>query len=380
MTLSRWKLLAGVFGLSVCGLAALAEPACRTAGHGSPRQLPPVAESKPELKPLPGGTPLPPPIEVGAPKPSEVKPAPAPAPLPAIPPAAPKPLDPLPPAPKPVLGEPVELGLPMLKDDKTKPETLPALPLPGSPTPNIPGATAVPDPGPVALPGLPGLPPVQPASKEPVPPLPLPGVAGGAGAVPPLPQPGSASEEKPQPGSAAPLPLPGSPLQRPVTDVKPLPLPAPGEATLPQPGLPRDPKPLHIPPVTPPAEVRPVEARAATPTVEKRLKVTLQMGEGNPRFEIRDGEEVVLKVVSDKVDVKAPTEKGDLWSVLKASGRVKFQSPGGDGYCDELQIIPGTCEVIATGKVQFKYNWGKVETAVTSERMTFRLGATPNGQ
>ena len=65
---------------------------------------------------------------------------------------------------------------------------------------------------------------------------------------------------------------------------------------------------------------------------------------------------------------------------LKACGKVKFNSPGGDGFCDELVIMPGTGEVIATGKVQFKYNWGKVETAVTSERMTFRLGAAPGSQ
>ncbi len=365
MNLSRWKLLAGVFGLSVCGLAALAEPACRTAGHGAGRQMPPVAESKPEAKPKQGGSTLPPPVEVSPPKPADVKPTSAPAPLPSLPPALPTPL----------LGEPVELTLPMVKDDKPKGETLPAFPLPSlpSPTPNIPGATAVPDAGPVALPGLP---PVRAATTEPVPQLPVP----GDGAVSPFP-----------PGTKPfPLPSPQPPLAQP--DVKPVPhyvplVPQPpmATATLPFPE-PMDTKaqqllPPTSPTPTPPVpEVRAVEARSATPAVEKRLKVTLQMGEGNPRFEVRDGDEVVLKVVSDKIDVKAPTEKGDLWSTLKASGRVKFHSPGGDGYCDELVIVPGSCEVIATGKVQFKYNWGKVETAVTSERMTFRLGAAPGSQ
>jgi len=321
MNLSRWKLLAGVFGLSVCGLAALAEPACRTAGHGGSRQMPPVAESKPEGKPKQGGTALPPPIEVSPPKPADVKPTPAPAPLPALPPATE--------LSKPFLDPPVELTLPMVKDDKPKADALPAFPPLPSPTPNIPGATAVPDAG-VAV--FAALPPITPERK----PLPL-----------PLPLP---SPQPPQPMGTLPLPQP------------------------------MDPKPLLLPSPTPAPEVRAVEARSAAPSVEKRLKVTLQMGEGNPRFEVRDGDEVVLKVVSDKIDVKAPTEKGDLWSTLKASGRVRFQSPGGDGYCDELVIVPGSCEVIATGKVQFKYNWGKVETAVTSERMTFRLGAAPGSQ
>lgn len=322
MNLSRWKLLAGVFGLSVCGLAALAEPACRTAGHGAGRQLPPVAESKPEAKPKQGGSTLPPPVEVSPPKPADAKPAPAP--LPSLPPALPTPL----------LGEPVELTLPMVKDDKAKAEALPAFPLPGlpSPTPNIPGATAVPDAGVGVFPGLP-----------------------------------------PMPVEGKPLPLPSPQPLLPQPDVKPVPHYVP---PVPQPLLP----PVSPTPTPPAPEVRAVEARSAAPSVEKRLKVTLQMGDGNPRFEVRDGDEVVLKVVSDKIDVKAPTEKGDLWSTLKATGRVKFHSPGGDGYCDELVIVPGSCEVIATGKVQFKYNWGKVETAVTSERMTFRLGAAPGSQ
>ncbi len=359
MNLSRWKLLAGVFGLSVCGLAALAEPACRTAGHGAGRQLPPVAESKPEAKPKQGGSTLPPPIEVSPPKPADVKPTPAPAPLPSLSPALPTPL----------LGEPVELTLPTAKDDKVKGDALPAFPLPGlpSPTPNIPGATAVPDAGPVALPGPTPVdvkPLPVPSDPKPVEGTPTKEFRPGSGALPSV-------------GGLPPLPMPHytPPVPQPPMPTGSLPLPQP-----------MDPKPQQLlPPTaltpTPPApEVRAVEARSATPSVEKRLKVTLQMGEGNPRFEIRDGDEVVLKVVSDKIDVKAPTEKGDLWSTLKASGRVKFHSPGGDGYCDELVIVPGSCEVIATGKVQFKYNWGKVETAVTSERMTFRLGATPGSQ
>lgn len=363
MSMSRWKLLAGVFGLGVCGLAALAEPACRTTGH---RQQPPVAEAKPkdEPKPATGGT-APPPLEILPPVPGEVKPAPAPAPLPSLPPAT---LDPKPAETKPPAT--TELTLPVLTGEKVKPTELPALPLPTqpSPAPNIPGATAVPDAQPGALPGLPGLPPVQagpttPADKGAIPPLPTPAP------MDPRPQPLPLPEAKPpltvNPTSILPGPLPQEP--------KPQPLPLPGGQQTPS-VTPAPTQQFTTPAPTP--DVKPVEARS-TPTVEKRLKVSLQMGDGNPRFEIRDGDEVVLKVVSDKIDVKAPTEKGDLWSTLKASGRVRFQSPGGDGFCDELTITPGSCEVVATGKVQFKYNWGKVETAVTSERMTFRLGATP---
>jgi hypothetical protein len=33
--------------------------------------------------------------------------------------------------------------------------------------------------------------------------------------------------------------------------------------------------------------------------------------------------------------------------------------------------------VVVAGRVSFKYNWGKVETTVSGEKMTFRLGSTP---
>ena len=101
------------------------------------------------------------------------------------------------------------------------------------------------------------------------------------------------------------------------------------------------------------------------------------MDENNPKFEVRDGEEVVLKVISDKVDVTSPKNKGERWSTLKAMGQVKFMTPGGDGFCDELQVVPGTGEVIAIGHVKFTYNWGKVETSASAEKMNFRLGTQP---
>ena len=76
MTLTRWKLMAGVLGLSLCGLAALAEPACRTVGY---------TQRKPDDKPQPvadaGAKPLPPPVAVEPPKPLPL-PSPAPSVLP----------------------------------------------------------------------------------------------------------------------------------------------------------------------------------------------------------------------------------------------------------------------------------------------------------
>lgn len=161
----------------------------------------------------------------------------------------------------------------------------------------------------------------------------------------------------------------------------------------PTPTPPATPEPTPVPPSVPetkpaPPPPKPDPASAADPLLnskpdpappvaEKKLKVCLQMGDDRPRFEVRDGDEVYLKVVCHKVDVKSPSDRGETMSTLKATGRVTFVTPGGEGTCEELTVIPGTGQVVVAGGVSFKYNWGKTETTVSGERMTFRLGSTP---
>lgn len=136
--------------------------------------------------------------------------------------------------------------------------------------------------------------------------------------------------------------------------------------------LPQATRPLPAP------DAAPVPAQFTQPALpEKKLKVMLHMGDDRPRFEVRDGEEVYLKVVCDRVDVKSPSDRGESMSVMKATGKVAFITPGGEGECEELSVAPGTGQVIVNGKVAFKYNWGKVETTVSGDRMTFRLGSAP---
>ncbi len=112
--------------------------------------------------------------------------------------------------------------------------------------------------------------------------------------------------------------------------------------------------------------------RTTSATAERRLKVVLHMGDDRPRFEVRDGDEVYLKVVSDRVEVKSAADKADA-ATMKAGGKVGFVTPGGDGTCDELTILPGSGQVVAAGNVSFRHTWGRSETTVTAERMTFRL-------
>ena len=134
--------------------------------------------------------------------------------------------------------------------------------------------------------------------------------------------------------------------------------------------------PTPTPSWEPRAQAIPTEAPSEPArNLEKKLKVLLHMGDERPRFEVKEGDEIYLKVISDKVEVKSPSDSGANMSVMRAGGKVTFITPGGEGTCDELSVIPGTGQVIVTGKVAFTYNWGKVETTVSGEKMTFRLGS-----
>lgn len=327
MTLTRWKLMAGVLGLSMCGLAALAEPACRTVGYThrqTPDAPPPVADA--------GSKPLPPPVHV---------PPPAPSTLP------------------PVAG-----NLPSLPPPATLPKADTAPP----PATEVPPAQA--------LPPLPG--PAEVAKKPDLPPPPLSSVppAGGLNEK-------AFTDLAKQNLNQLPLPT--------LTDKKPETLPSPKlelpkpDAALPPPVITFAPAPTspHVerksdlppPPRIVTTEPVPASAISAAVPAERKLKVQLHLGAGKPYFEVRDGEELVLKVASDAVEVKAPAENGDAASVLRASGGVSFRTLGGNGTCDELRVVPGTGEVVVSGRVAVTSNWGKAETTATADKMTFRLGA-----
>ncbi len=230
-----------------------------------------------------------------------------------------------------------------------QPHPLPCLPAVTVPVPTI---TRVSLEAPVA--------PVIPAAKTEVAPPPIP--AGSVPSTPLLTLPAIA----PAPAQTPPVAATPEPTPPPVA-AKPEPTPPPAPfipTAAPAPAVPIE-KPVPAP------EKRP-EPIPASSTAEKRLKVVLQMGDDRPRFDIRDGEEVYLKVVSDRVEVKSAADKNEH-PTMKAAGKVAFVTPGGDGTCDELAILPGSGQVVAVGNVAFRHTWGRSETTVTAERMTFRL-------
>ncbi|MCZ2341165.1 MAG: hypothetical protein LC104_05135 [Bacteroidales bacterium] len=373
MTLTRWKLMAGVLGLSIGGLAALADPA------------PKKATLKPTDKPCVDCPSLPtPPLPVQIPNPADVPqlaPAVNPAPL-TIPLTIPTTrID----IPVPVVSTPADIvpatPIKLMKPAATvaQAETAPMprkvepkvqvidVTVPMDTAPIIP--TAATTPTAVITPPAPELAPAIPLPTAAVVPAPQPTV--------PAPKPTPAVVAAPQP-TVAPAPVAVTKLE-PVTQLEPVTKPEPTPAPAPAPEPKPAPQPIASAPVleTPAKQPIPQTESLADPVREKKLKVLLHMGDQRPRFEVKDGDEIYLKVICDTVDVKAPTGKTDSLSTMRAIGRCSFVTPGGEGACDELTVIPGTGQVTVSGHVRFRYQWGRAETEVSGEKMTFRLGTTP---
>jgi hypothetical protein len=286
MTLTRWKLLAGLLGLSMAGVAATADPPCPVRTAGPARGCPDPCAPRP----------LPPPVVVCAPV------------------------------------VPVET--------------------------------------------------VQVAYQPAVPTLPVSDPVKKAEAAP-----------KPQPagGKVIELPMPAAPV------VQPLPTPAvevrlepptvtaaSGPAKPPEPIVPVAPTPDPLPPPvakpsTPPQRLDPpVVPTRPEPSAEVRdVRVVLRLGAGQPKFEVLSGDDVLLKVVSDAVDVRSPSDKGQPMSALKAAGGVRFSAPGCEGTCSELTVLPGSGDVELAGDVRVRCKQGKGETEIVAAKLTFKLGSAP---
>ena len=350
MDRTRWKIMIGGLGLALGGLAAVAGvPAANGVScAGSPTHTvarvgdPPVPVPAPKAADLKPSEPIAPaPATIPAIGLPELPPAPVALPVPAAPEAIPVFTSPVPLSPVPVPLPPVVHFLPMPVNVAPMNVAVPLpAPIPVTPSEGVPFRVMVPLPAGNSVVGL------EPAS------LPLPVTPAPKPAFPPMPT-----------GLPEPWPnyvVEGGAVVR---------APAPKAVTpTPERALPIDADRI------PPASVVPTPADAPK-LAERKLKVILSMGDERPRFEVRDGDEIYLKVVCDRVEVKSPGEGGASVSTMRASGKVTFVTPGGEGTCDELAVLPGTGQVIVTGKVSFTYNWGKVETTVTGEKMTFRLGS-----
>jgi hypothetical protein len=342
MSLSRWKMMAGVLGLSLGGLAAASQcPKDDTKGSSKPPE-PPALELPPPMPTPPTSGPKMPPAPAAPPAPT------APATAPALPlpgPATPSGPDLLPPA----AAIPSPAGLPM--------------------TPTIPSAK-----GPATPANAPAMPPaVVPASgqtpKEAGPALPA---APDLGPAPALPgSPGSGIPTKPAPLAAPEL----SPAAAPQDLTPPK---ATGAVPPSPPSVAGHADPGHAPDAAPRPGGDPLvhstAARTPAAATVSKYRILLRVGEGEPTFEVKCGDDLLLKVTCEKVDIKSP-EKGNGPSSVKASGKVRFAGFGAEGTCEELSFLAGTGEVSMAGavKIHVKDKLGRVESELSTESVRYKI-------
>jgi len=267
---------------------------------------------------------------------------------------------------------------PKVPNAGAKPALLPALPPPALPTPALlPIPTAVAAdlpvlPAPMSapqskLPELPTAPPVKVELPRPAS-VPTPVVIPASGTTLPDLPPMIPAAPKAAAPTAPPVTIEPT---APTTSLVPVP-PAPSAVVV-------SPSPVVV---TPTPAIYPTlpRATAVTPVpqqvVANRFRILLRVGEGEPMFEVKSGDDLVLRVVCEKVDVKSP-EKGSGPSSVVASGRVRFVGFGAEGTCDSLSFQAGSGEVSMTGavRVQVKDRIGRVESELTSDRLQYRLDA-----
>jgi len=133
---------------------------------------------------------------------------------------------------------------------------------------------------------------------------------------------------------------------------------------------------IDAPPSKPMVLTPPATAPAVAHTP---FRIVLRVGEGEPTFEVKNGDNLVLKVACEKVDIKSP-EKGGMSEVI-AKGKVRFAGFGAEGSCDELKFFAGTGEVSMSGevKVQVKDKLGRIESELTTASMKYKIDASAVG-
>lgn len=383
MTLSRWKLFASALVLGTGGFAVFA--------------MPPSEKSKPLPAPTTTLTPLaelPPLLTIPKNDGAETKSSPNAQPstnndlnfvVPNLPAKAPTETTETGPAPiKPVKFEPVPEPM------KGSEDPIPLPPLSGfkeDKTPIVPNKV---DPSTPMLPPLESPTPLKPVdNKEPIklpdpkvptlpdtPPPPLKGIDPTLPSFPDTPtdpKPVVPVEESPK--TKGPTDKPKTPPFPPIEPTKPLPTPPrpePMEENVPKLGVGNV---DSFQPKTGSSEVKPAEATTKNDT--SKLKMLVRLDSGLPRFEIRNSsiDEVLLKVIGNKIEMQNPEGKSPLVGV-SSSGNVKFSGPGIEGTCDQLTIISATGEVLMKGNVKLRSKHGRNWSEITSDKMVYQIGAT----
>jgi hypothetical protein len=168
-----------------------------------------------------------------------------------------------------------------------------------------------------------------------------------------------------------------------IPDIKPVPDPVIGPPmkveTQPPPLAPslhEKPGPAVTPAPTPKPESVKVPLTPGKPADTAKLKLTLRMGDGEPRFEIRNSAttDLLLKVYGQKIELKPQSEGKATLAGVSAMGKVRFVAPGIEGTCEHLTIMSGTGELLLEGDIRLKTKHGKAWNEISADRMVYQIG------
>jgi len=172
---------------------------------------------------------------------------------------------------------------------------------------------------------------------------------------------------------APPIPVEPAPLTEvPMVVLVPViqPLSVPPVAPLPTPSV------QPFPPLVEAPGMPKVQQMAVAPTT--KLKMLVRLGDGKPRFEIRqsDSTDLLFKVYGEKVETQPAPEgaKASAIAGMTATGKVRFVGPGVEGTCDQLTVLSGTGEVLLKGNVCMKTRHGKSWSEMTADKMMYQIG------
>jgi len=278
---------------------------------------------------------------------------------PAVPMPAPSPV----PLPGPVVDAAKDDVFPAPKPADPSPEPIKVLELAGNPpAPSLP----------VAPPVVP--PPVMPTKAEAPPSLDLdiPPAAPKQAPPPvdkPIPPAPPLNDPPPLPKGALDLP-PAAPVIK-IRSANDAPPPATKEQKYTP--LPVDPTPI-MPVATNPMPTSTPPVPAAAPVVYK-LHVHMG-GDLGPRFEVRSGDSLLLKVYCDHIDMQGSKQGSKSIPGLTATGNVRVAGSGVSGTCDSLTIAAAKGEVTLKGNVKLNCYRGNASSEISSEAMNFQLKGT----
>lgn len=407
MSMSRWKVLACTLTVGVGGLAVFATPPMgdKNESPKEPAVLPDLSV-KPTTPTSGDDTPAPSkPVPINelnldVPSVPTVQKTEEPTKKPASEPV----FEPVTPSAPPTAILPVKAEEPKPEDKKSKPASGVGLEVPGIPLPDIdvpvrasgstrivPAAATTDDltpsvPAKPAPPGIPGkpdnvlppvidldvqlTPPAPPATSKPPSPAPTKEPAasspGNDKVLPPI----ASDPVPPSRPTAEPVPMSTGPATPGVAPLPPVgPAPMRTDSLVPvAPGVGSPKVPMTNMPDIGPTATKPAEAA--------KLKLLLRVGDGQPRFEIRNSasSELLLKVYGEKVEMQSTPDSRSSLAGVTAMGRVKFTAPGIEGTCDHLTILSGTGEVLMKGNIRMKTKHGKSWSELTAEKMVYQIG------